>query len=159
MRNPTRSKLSPVLNFALLFPCFNYLGEKEIKCASHGSSPDPLLVPVEQPLRIADTGTAVLNVLIARAVVSAAFGIPETRKGRKPVAKRVLIEHPQQHLRKLTDTCLIIGIAEVNNLPIAFPSFVFNDAKEALNAILDIREAAFLFSTVNQQDGAAFNKI
>jgi hypothetical protein len=114
---------------------------------------------MEQPPRIPDTGTAVLKILIARAVVNTAFGFPEPGKGWEFVAQRVVVEHFHQHLRKPADTRLIIGIPEIDNLTIAFPSFIFNDAKKALNPVADIRKAAFLLSTVNQKDGRAFNKI
>jgi len=114
---------------------------------------------MEQPPRIPDTGTAVLKILIARTVVNTAFGFPEPGKGRESVAQRVVVEHLHQHLRKPADTRLIIGIPEIDNLTIAFPSFIFNDAKKTLNPVADIRKTAFLLSTVNQLDGATFNEI
>ena len=75
------------------------------------------------------------------------------------MAQRVVVEHLHQHLRKPADTRLIIGIPKIDNLTIAFPSFIFNDAEETFNPVADIRKAAFLLSAINQQDGRSFNKI
>ena len=160
MRKPTLNKPSPYSHLCtLVFPCFSPLAEKEIKRAGHGCLQIHFWLPMEQPPRIPDTGTAVLKILIARAVVNTAFGFPEPSKGRESVAQRVVVEHLHQHLRKPADTRLIIGIPEVYNLTIAFPSFIFNDEKKTLNPVADIRKAAFLVSTVNHLDGATFNEI
>ena len=75
------------------------------------------------------------------------------------MAQRVLVEHLHQHAPKLADTRLIIGIPKIDNLAIAFPSFIFNDAKETFDPVADIRKAAFLLPAINQQDGRPFNKI
>ena len=75
------------------------------------------------------------------------------------MAQRVLVEHLDQHLRKPADTGLIIGIAEIDNLAVAFPSFVFNDPEESFDPVADICKASFLVSTINQLDGRALDKI
>jgi hypothetical protein len=114
------------LSLHLEFSRFNRLAEKKIESGGHRRLEIPFRFPIEQPLRISDTGTPVLKILIAFSIVSATFRFPETRKGGKSVAQWVLIEHRHQHLCKLTNTRLIIGIAQIYNLTIALPPFVFN---------------------------------
>jgi hypothetical protein len=160
MRKPTLNKLSTDSHlYTLVFPCFNPLAEKEIKRGRHGHFQIDFRLPMEQSPRIPDTGTAVLKILIARAIVNTAFGFPEPGKGRESVAQRVVVKHFHQHLRKPADTRLIVGISKIDNLTVAFASFIFNDAKETFDPVANIRKAAFLLSTVNQEDGATFNEI
>ncbi len=133
IRKPTLPRLTRGFPFyTVVFPCFKPLLEKEIKRGRDGHLQIDLGLPMEQPPRIPDTGTAMLKILIAGAIVSTALRLPESCKGWKPVAQWVLVEHLDQHLRKLADTRLIIGIAEIDNLAVAPPSFILNDAKEVL---------------------------
>lgn len=115
--------------------------------------------PAKQLSGVADAWFSVLYILVAGAVVGAAFNLPETGKWRKLRPKRVLFEFSQQQFRQTPDADFIIWIPYVNDLAVADAAFVLDDSVQALYAIRNICETAFLLAAVDQQDRCPFHEV
>src|SRR5439155_8699950 len=112
-----------------------------------------------QSARVPDAGLAVQHILVAGAVISSAFDLAETGKGRKTMAERMFVEPRHQHLGQFPNAGFVARVANVEDLAVASVIAVFDDAKEALDAVGDIGEAALLVAAVNELDRRAFDQV
>ena len=71
----------------------------------------------------------------------------------------MLFELRNKHFRQFANAGLVLGIADVDNLTIAYVALVFDYPEQALNAFGYIRKASLLVAAVNQLDGRAFDEI
>src|SRR5438876_7780441 len=115
--------------------------------------------PAQKPPGVADARSAVLDVLIAAAVISSALHFLEAGEGRKPRTQGMLFKARDEHLSKLADAGFIVRVADVDDFPVANAIGVFDNAVETLDALTDVGEAAFLTATVDQLDGRSFHQV
>ena len=83
--------------------------------------------PSQDLLGILDAWSSVLDILVTGPVIGPTLDFPEAGKGRKLIAQRMLIEFLQQHVGQFTNTGLIVRIADIDDLLVAFIVFIFND--------------------------------
>ena len=69
------------------------------------------------------------------------------------------IEGFHQHHGQVSDTGLVIRIADVDYPAIATAVFIFNDSIETLNAVGDVGKAPFLRAALNQLNRRALNQV
>ena len=99
------------------------------------------------------------DVLIALAIEGLAFHFTKPRERREVGAQRVRFELAQQLFAQLADAGFVVRVADVDDLPVAALTTVFDDARQGFDAIDYVRKAALLRAAVHQPDRCAFHQM
>src|SRR5262249_30013214 len=140
-------------------PRADHLAQEEVERFFDRLLHADLRLPAEQLAGLIDAWPAVLNVLIALAVVGAAFQLAVAGERREARAERVAVELGDQHFGQFADAGLVGRIADVDDLAVADAALVFDDAIEALDAIRQVGEAALLRPAVDELDRRALDEV
>ncbi|OMP10892.1 hypothetical protein COLO4_04188, partial [Corchorus olitorius] len=136
-----------------------YRAQEEVQRMLNGLFHLHLRLPVQAAFGVADARFAMLNVLIALAVVVAAFHFAEAGKRREAIAQRMAFEAGQQHLRQLFDARFVIRVTDVDDLPVAAAVFVLDDAEQRFDTVADVSKAALLLTAFDELDRRAFHQV
>ena len=135
------------------------IAQEEVQSLGDGALQRNLGCPAEILLRIADTRPAMRDVLIAGPVVQVAFDLTDAGQGRKEAAQTVRFEILDEQVRELLDACLVVRIADIEDLSVADAVSVLDDPKQAVDPLRHVREAALLLPAVYEQQRRSLHEV
>src|SRR5699024_4956173 len=115
--------------------------------------------PAQQAAGVFYARTPVGDILIAIAIVGAVFDDLHSGEWREMRAQWVTFEFFNQIVRQLADTEFVVRIADVDDAAAAAPLVVFDNGKQRIDTVLDIRETTLLPTTIDQLDRCAFDQV